>query len=168
MPEKTITARLLAFAFALHTVASPHTASSQVFSGETFNSTQCDELESKDSLSRIHIETDEQRRWKQFHYVTICVAITGPDTIKENAIPIIVKMLSDHNDGVRSEAALILSTLGRRGKSAIPSLRSALSERPCSLSLQPSSVDAIRAALQKLGDHPPRTEEVCSKAEKSR
>jgi hypothetical protein len=72
--------------------------------------------------------------------------------VTSNDIKTLTRLLHDDDDAMRFWSAVMIGNVGRRARSAIPALRSALTERPC-LGLGVNSAQGIRIALVKLGQH---------------
>lgn len=75
----------------------------------------------------------------------------GPAAVSDSDMGLLCALLQSRDDALRFWGAVMIGDLGPRGKVAIPALKRALTDHPCS-NKSVTSADAIRVALRKIGD----------------
>lgn len=116
----------------------------------------CRNNEITKTLHELEYEAPTLHRYEKSGDLAASLAKSGSRCITPDGLRTLTRMLRDKDDAMRFWAAAMIGNIGPRARSAIPALKRALAERPCE-GIGLNSAQAVRRALSKLGERPPKT-----------
>lgn len=107
----------------------------------------------RDLIALISKETLPEARQSRVETI-LELSMSMPEEINDDTIRAIASLLSDPDDMVRALAAAALGYFRSRAKVVVPNMIAAMREKDC-VDGGISSSDAIRRALERIGEPPP-------------